>query len=78
MALVELERRRYRVIAEGDDNLGRGLRIDEAVAVAEFAREHGKRHVAIVDEETSTIVDEDDARKRFIAPKSMPPPAGGG
>ncbi len=74
MATLDLGSRKFRVIAEGEDDLGRGLRIEEAVAVAEFAREHGKRHVAIVDEETSTIVDEDDARKRFVAPPSKPPP----
>ena len=59
----------YRVIAEGDDNVARGLPIGDALAVAEFAREHGKRHVAIVDEETSAIIDEAEARRRFIAPK---------
>ncbi|HEX8795984.1 MAG TPA: hypothetical protein VF765_33775 [Polyangiaceae bacterium] len=78
MALVDAGNRTYRVIAEGDGNLGRGLRIEEAVAVAEFAREHAKRHVAIVDEQTSTIVDEDEVRKKFIAPPSMPPPANRG
>jgi hypothetical protein len=58
----------YRVIAEGDNAVAGGLPIADALAVAEFAREHGKRRVAIVDEETSAIVDEAEARRRFIAP----------
>jgi hypothetical protein len=59
----------YKVIAEGDNEVAGGLPITEALAVAEYAREHGKRHVAIVDEGTSTLVDEADARRRFIAPQ---------
>lgn len=59
----------YKVIAEGDNDVAGGLPITEALAVAEYAREHGKRHVAIVDEGTSAIVDEADARRRFITPQ---------
>ncbi|HEX8796924.1 MAG TPA: hypothetical protein VF765_38495 [Polyangiaceae bacterium] len=58
----------YRVIAEGDHAVAGGLSITDALAVADYAREHGKHRVAIVDEETSAIVDEADARRRFIAP----------
>jgi len=53
----------FRVIAEGDDDVGRDLTLEEAIAVAEFAREHGKRHVAIVDDTTSTLVDESTAHR---------------
>jgi len=66
MASSQLQARTYRVIAEGDNDVAQGLPITDALAVAEFAREHGKRHVAIVDEETSAIVDEAEARRRFI------------
>jgi hypothetical protein len=69
MAPSQFQARTYRVIAEGDDDLARALPITDALAVAEFAREHGKRHVAVVDEETSAIVDEAEARRRFIAPQ---------
>lgn len=62
----------YRVIAEGDDDVGGKLPIEEALAVAAFAREHGQRHVAIVDEQTGVMVDEDDARRRFLQ-ASIPP-----
>jgi hypothetical protein len=54
---------RFRVIAEGDDAVGTGLTLLEALAVLEFAREKGQRHVAIVDDETGAIVDEQLARK---------------
>jgi len=53
----------FRVIAEGDDAVGADLVLAEAVAVLEFAREHGKRHVAIVDDSTGAMVDEDTARR---------------
>jgi hypothetical protein len=69
MSSSQFQTRTYRVIAEGDNDVAGGLPITDALAVAEFAREHGKRHVAIVDEETSAIVDEADARRRFIAPR---------
>jgi hypothetical protein len=69
MAPSQFQARTYRVIAEGDDAVARALPITDALAVAEFAREHGKRHVAVVDEETSAIVDEAEARRRFIAPQ---------
>jgi len=52
----------YRVIAEGDDALGASLTLIEAVALLVIARGHGKRYVAIVDDATGAIVDEDDAR----------------
>lgn len=52
----------FRVIAEGDDAVGTGLTLVEAVAVMEFAREHGKRFVSIVDDQTGGIVDEEVAR----------------
>jgi hypothetical protein len=55
----------FRVIAEGDDAVGTNLTLIEAVAVLEFAREHGKRHVAIVDDTTGAMVDEKAARKRI-------------
>jgi hypothetical protein len=67
MASSHFQARTYRVIAEGDNDVAQRLPITDALAVAEFAREHGKRHVAIVDEETSAIVDEAEARRRFIA-----------
>jgi hypothetical protein len=67
MPTIHLTARIYRVIAEGDDAVGRGLKIDEAVALLEFSREHGKRFVAIVDDATGTLVDEDEARKSVVA-----------
>jgi hypothetical protein len=66
MRVIEFEGRSYRVIAEGEEDVGHGLLIDEALAVAEFARERGKRHVAVVDEESGVLVDEHDARERVI------------
>ena len=53
----------YRVIAEGDDGICAGLSIAEALAVAKSARDQGKRHVAIVNDETGVMVDEFDARR---------------
>lgn len=53
----------FRVIAEGDDAVAASLTLAEAVAVLEFSREHGKRHVAIVDDSTGSIVDEEQARR---------------
>jgi len=54
------------VIAEGEDAVTGGLPIADALAVAEFPRDRGKRHVAIVDEESGALIDERDARRRFI------------
>jgi hypothetical protein len=66
MGAIDSDGRTYRVIAEGEDDVGHGLAIEEALAVAEFAREHGKRHVAVVDEQSGVLVDEHDARRRYI------------
>jgi len=60
---LDLARHTFRVIAEGDDAVGANLSLAEAVAVLEFAREHGHRHVAIVDDSTGAMVDEEDARR---------------
>ncbi len=60
------ERERFRVIAEGDDQVACGLPIVEALAVADYARGLGKRHVAIVDENSGFLVDERAARRRFL------------
>lgn len=70
----DISRRDFRVIAEGDDALGMGLTLDEALAVLEFARQHGKRHVAIVDDSTGALVDEFSAR-RLVEGGSKPPAA---
>ncbi len=48
----------YHVIAEGDDAVGEHLTLDEALALAASARQHGKRYVAVVDDATDTLVDE--------------------
>jgi hypothetical protein len=56
------------VIAEGDDAVGSGLTLAEALAVLEFAKEHGQRFVAIVDETTGALVDEETARKHVAPP----------
>jgi hypothetical protein len=52
----------YRVIAEGDDDVGRALTVGEAMEIALAARTNGKRYVAIMDEATGTLLDEDAAR----------------
>jgi hypothetical protein len=52
----------FRVIAEGDDAVATDLTLIEALAVLEFSREHGKRHVAIVDDSTGVLVDEGSAK----------------
>ena len=65
--------RTYRVIAQGDDAVGVGLPLDEAIAVFEFAREHGKQHVAIVDESTGAMLDEGDARAMVGTPAGSSP-----
>jgi hypothetical protein len=66
---TDLTRPDFRVIAEGDDAVARGLTLVEAVAVMEFAREHGKRLVAIVDDSTGAIVDEETARRLTQHPR---------
>ena len=48
MGVGEHSERVYRVIAEGDDAVGVGLSIVEAVDVVKVAREARKRHVAIL------------------------------
>jgi hypothetical protein len=66
----------YRVIAEGDDGICAGLSIGEALAVVRSAREHGKRHVAIVNDETGVIIDEFDARRLASSQaETQPPPS---
>jgi hypothetical protein len=58
----------YRVIAQGDDAVGVGLLLQDAIALMESARGAGKRHVALVDEATGAIVDERSARGRIPPP----------
>ena len=60
---VDLSAPIFRVIAEGDDCVERDLTLAQAIAVAEHARGHGKRHVAIVDDTTGTLVDDRTARR---------------
>jgi hypothetical protein len=62
MGTIDPAVRTFRVIAEGDDAVGTGLTIGEAVAVLEFTRERRGRYVSIVDDLTGTLVDEGDAR----------------
>jgi len=56
------ERSDFRVIAEGDDEVGRDLTIVPALVLADLARRRGRRFVAIVDDTTGAIVDERKAR----------------
>jgi len=56
------ERSDFRVIAEGDDDMGRDLTIVQALVLADLARRRGRRFVAIVDDITGAIVDERKAR----------------
>jgi CheY-like chemotaxis protein len=56
------ERSDFRVIAEGDDEVGRDLTIVPALVLADLARRRGLRFVAIVDDTTGAIVDERKAR----------------
>jgi CheY-like chemotaxis protein len=56
------ERSDFRVIAEGDDDVGRDLTIVQALVLADIARRRGRRFVAIVDDITGAIVDERRAR----------------
>jgi len=76
MGIGEGSERVYRVIAEGDDAVGVGLSIAEALAVAKSARDHRKRHVSIVNDETGVMVDEFDARRLASRPArtNRPPP----
>ena len=75
MGVGEHSERVYRVIAEGDDAVGVGLSIVEAVDVVKAAREHRKRHVAIVNDETGAMIDDFEARRmvRSLA-RTQPPP----
>jgi hypothetical protein len=59
---ADTPRASFRVIAEGDDDVGESLVIADAVALMDAARRDGKRHVAIVDVSTGALVDERDAR----------------
>lgn len=70
----DLNRRDFRVIAEGDAAVGKGLTLDEALAVLDYARQHRKRYVAIVDDSTGALVDELSAR-RLVEGGSEPPAA---
>ena len=60
---LSLTVRTFRVIAEGDDALGSGFTLGEALVALEQARAQSKRHVAIVDDATGSLVDEGDARR---------------
>jgi CheY-like chemotaxis protein len=61
----------FRVIAEGDDAVGRDLTLAQALALVDLARWGGKRYVAIVDDTTGALVDE---RKVRAWMKRVPPP----
>jgi len=65
------QRSDFRVIAEGDDALGRDLTLAQALTLLDLARRRGRRFVAIVDDTTGAIVDEHKAR-RWI--NRVPPP----
>jgi hypothetical protein len=63
----------FRVIAEGDDAVGHGLTLVQALALMDLARRSRRRYVAIVDDKTGALVDERRARalvKR--APPTLP------
>jgi hypothetical protein len=62
MERADPHRSAFRVIAEGDDSVGRDMPLARALALLVTARDRGKRHVAIVDDFTGAIVDEQDAR----------------
>jgi hypothetical protein len=62
---MNMNRPDFRVTAEGDDAVGFDLTLVEAVALLEHSRECGKRHVAIVNDTTGSMVDEDEARRRI-------------
>jgi hypothetical protein len=63
LGYVDATRAGFRVIAEGDDAVGTGLTLAEALAVLDFARKRGKRYVAIVDDGTGALLDEHVARR---------------
>ncbi len=67
MTRSEIHQPRFRVIAEGDDAVGVDLSLIEAIGVLEFAREHGKRHVAIVDDRTGEMIAEEMAHEYVSA-----------
>jgi len=76
MEVEELPEQVYSVIAEGDDGICAGLSIAEALAVVKSARDRGKRHVAIVNDETGVMIDEFDARRLASSQdKTQPPPS---
>jgi CheY-like chemotaxis protein len=64
----------FRVIAEGNDAVGRDLTLAQAVALMDVARGRGNRFVAIVDDTTGALVDE---RKVRALIKRAPPPLPG-
>lgn len=64
----------FRVIAEGDDAVGRDLTLAAALALVDATRRRGKRFVAVVDDTTGAIIDE---RRARIWIKRGPPPLPG-
>lgn len=52
----------FRVIAEGNDAVGRDLTLIQALGLVDAARRRGHRFVSIVDDSTGAIVDERRAR----------------
>lgn len=52
----------FRVIAQGDDAVGRDLTLAQALALVDAARRRGMQHVALVDDSTGMLVDERRAR----------------
>ncbi len=68
----------FRVIAEGDDAVGRDLTLAQALALLDTTRRNGRRFVAIVDDSTGAMVDERKVRawiKRGPPPLPVEPPA---
>lgn len=61
----------FRVIAEGDDAVGRSLTLVQALALVDIARRRGMRYVAVVDDVTGALVDE---RKARAYVRRAPPP----
>lgn len=64
----------FRVIAEGNDAVGRDLTLADALALVEVARRRGQRFVAVVDDSTGAIVDE---RRARLWVRRGPPPLPG-
>lgn len=64
----------FRVIAEGNDAVGRDLTLTQAIALVDTARRRGSRFVAVVDDSTGAIVDERRARSWI---RRGPPPLPG-